>query len=204
MSDKHSHLTNVVIAVITVMGSVLGSYWVTYQQIEKPKIAMETQKNDIAGLQIVQDMRPSAEVRCGAVELNPLRSWRISCSVKNTGKYLSSFSLDAITAGLITDKRQRDFSPQDGGFEWIRPLSDGVVSLKPGDTSEFSGVIEFDNKKYVNGVNGEEVVVRVLVSYRVSSLIVDHMKLIFPDFMDLIGHCESAGITTYIVLRQSR
>ena len=204
MEDKFGYKLSAFIALIGVIASVGVSYWVTYEKIEKPKIEMETQKNRLAGVQIIQELRPSASVKCDSLQLEHGISWRIVCTVTNTGKYLSAFSIAEITAAAIDDKLQKIFKENDWSFKWLKSKEKGAVKLKPGESNDFSEVIEFDKSKFPNGVNGDRVKARISFDHSAWDELVTHMKLIFPEFQDLIDGSIRSGQIVEVLLNPTR
>ena len=73
-------------ALVGAASTIVTSYWVTYKNVELPKIELETRKASIEVHKLALSLSPNINITCKSSKANPWKG-RVGCTSKDNGIY---------------------------------------------------------------------------------------------------------------------
>lgn len=194
------------LAVVTSLVSVLigsaatigAQHWITYQEIERPKMELEIKKVAIEAHKQASSLRPNIDVSCSAESIDEW-TWKVDCSTKNSGAYHADVTLTGAELSLSTDTKECLYK-SGNGFTVEFPNKKQTYRTAPGTTTNAWMYIKFDQAKYKEGMRREDLVARVVFKYNTISSAQAYFLKLFPDLADSIKDAANDGCIMHVDL----
>ncbi|MCR9616540.1 hypothetical protein, partial [Vibrio antiquarius] len=128
MSDFKSALIGGVVASIF---GVAGQYFIGYELVEKPKLALDQKKSYIEAHKIAQNMLPMVNTSCD-VSIKSDYSFYVTCTSDNQGEYPVFVEIEDSSIILANDDSHEKFSASSFSFSQRFPDDKKTFKLYPG------------------------------------------------------------------------
>jgi hypothetical protein len=178
--------------------TLLGSYFVTYQLIEKPKIDLEIRKTAIEALKQAQALTPSVDHSCEPVIIDNW-TWKLTCTTRNTGKFTAEISISEVVVALISEPGEPEYK-EGQGFSVAFPNKKRSFWAPPDSTGQLRAYITFDKQRYPEGVGRSDMEARVRFAHKTVDAAQDFMFAQFPTTENLIRSTANGGTSLLIRL----
>jgi hypothetical protein len=194
-------ISSILVASIGVAGSIAGSYYVTYLSVEKPKIEIERQKNEMAALKLVQEITPKVEIVCTTSHIVLNLQWRLNCKVTNVGLYKAKIVMQKVLFYKKNDPKEIEFELNDD-YEIIWPSNQNEFYLMANDYGTITPTLKINTLKYPQGVDGSTLSIAAHFKYEAPEVIVKQVHQVFPGLSDFINLSSQSGVVYKTSLNQ--
>ncbi|WP_155637434.1 hypothetical protein [Burkholderia cepacia] len=152
--------------VISAVLSILGTFLVTYLLIEKPKMAIQAEAEQVK-------LIPNISISCESIAKDQW-IWEIVCDTKNKGAYPATVKIESVKIVKPDEYPSRQFYMAGNGFKIIyQDDKDSYRSLPNDDGGELIAYVVLDKKMFPNGSGAVRLNSVVEMSYATLPEIVD-------------------------------
>lgn len=152
--------------IISAVLSILGTFFVTYLLIEKPKMAIQAEAEQVK-------LIPNISVECRS-SIKDQWTWEIVCDTKNKGSYPAIVKIESVKLAKADEYPSRQFYMAGNGFNIVyQDGQDSYRSLPNGDGGELVAYVVLDKKVFPNGSGAVRLGSVVQMSYTTLPEIVD-------------------------------
>ncbi|HHC6640719.1 TPA: hypothetical protein ACN397_004654 [Vibrio parahaemolyticus] len=144
MSDFKSALIGGVVASIF---GVAGQYFIGYELVEKPKLALDKKKTYIEAHKIVQDMHPMVITSCEASTKSDY-SLYVTCTSDNEGEYPVFIEIEDSSIILENDDSHERFTASSFSFSQRFPDDKKSFKLYPGASGYLDFYLDLDSEVF--------------------------------------------------------
>ena len=193
--------------------STIGTqYWITYKGIESPKIAIEEKKLSIESQKTELDFKkasieahkqvlaltPNLGATCSGSNIDPW-TWRVNCTIKNSGTYHADVAIKAATIRLARDTSEKVYKSGQG-FDITFANEKAYFRAPPQSSGDLWFYINFSKSEYKNGIFANDMVAMVDFKFETIGAITEFFSRQFPELKDQIAQISSNGIENHINL----
>lgn len=191
--------------VIGAAASVGTTYWITYEGIEKPKLALESKKAELelrkAAIEVHKQalsLTPNIALNCIGTAINQW-TWRVGCTAKNLGSYHADIAISDAKISLSSDIKEVLYE-SGRGFKVEYPNNKQGFRATPGVAGDLWFYISFDRAHYKSGVNRSDMVARVFFSFQTIQSASTYVVGQFPELKNIVGDIANYGYTAWVEL----
>ncbi|WP_157659291.1 hypothetical protein [Burkholderia ubonensis] len=167
----------VIAGLISAILSFAGTYFITYQLVEKPRVAIEAEKEQIK-------LIPNIEVDCRSIAKDAW-TWEVKCETKNGGTYPAIVKIDDVKVVRKDEYPLRQFYSTGQGFGVV--YQDGQSSYRalPNDgKGVLTLYVILDKKLFPSGSGSLKMNSIINVSYKTLPEIVDTVTAAYSRIVD--------------------
>ncbi|MDN7587266.1 hypothetical protein [Burkholderia seminalis] len=152
--------------VISAVLSILGTFLVTYLLIEKPKMAIQAEAEQVK-------LIPNISIECRSF-VKDQWTWEILCDTKNKGSYPAIVKIESVRLVKSDEYPLRQFYVAGNGFTVVyQDNQDSYQSLPNGEGGELVAYVVLDKKIFPSGSGSVRLSSVVQMSYTTLPEIVD-------------------------------
>jgi hypothetical protein len=181
-------LASVVVGAITVG----FQYFVTYREIELPKIelesrriALEEKKVAIDAQKLAVGLTPNIETSCSAARQNAW-TWFISCTNKNSGAYHVDVDISEVKVSINSETAEPMYE-SGNGFDVEFPQKKTGFRAAPNSDGLLWFYVKFDKQKYRDGINRSDMSARVYFTFATIDSARSYVMKTFPEVSSVVS-----------------
>lgn len=192
------HSISIVSGLAGVIIGALLQFAITYQLVEKPKIAIEEKKTAIEVQRIISNLSTNVDTKCTS-EKNDTWTWHINCFLTNKGTFPVKLKIEEVSLYLVSDHKRLPLKKGEN-FSFIFPKDDYNPTLNPGAGGYMDYYLTFKREKYPDGIQEVPTGVNTLFEFETSLAAQKFLSDNFPDATDFISEYSKARLNFMTLL----
>jgi hypothetical protein len=166
-----------------IVGALL-QFAISYQLVEKPKIAIEEKKTAIEVQKTISSLSANIETDC-STEKNDTWTWHINCIVINKGSLPVNVRIEEASLYLVSDQKRLPLK-QGTNFSISFPKEEYNPILNPGSRGYLDYYLIFKKEDYPNGIREASTGANTIFEFETSRSAQRYLSKNFPDAADFI------------------
>lgn len=193
------HSISLVSGLAGVVVATVAQYFINYHFIEQPKIELENKKAALEAQKQALSLAPLVDSNCSSTRIDPW-AWRIDCHSTNKGQYPATISIQKTTIHLSSDQNETLYS-EGQGFSTDFPNNKKMFMGPPGTPGgDLHFNLRFDKSAYPSGITRNDIIARVMFTYRAPDSAVQFVTAQFPEVQGILNDFSTNSALVFTTL----